>query len=57
MASLAQVNMNMFGVDVERRADESIILACLEPLAPLPSSIVSMLRNHAADHPDRDFLC
>lgn len=57
MASLAQVNMNMFGVDVERRADESIILSCPEPLAPLPSSIVSMLRNHAADHPDRDFLC
>lgn len=57
MASLAQVNMNTFGVDVERRADESIILACPEPLAPLPSSIVSMLRNHAADHPDRDFLC
>mgnify|MGYP001497171415 CR=1 FL=1 len=49
MASLAQVNMNMFGVDVERRADESIILSCPEPLAPLPSSIVSMLRNHAAD--------
>lgn len=57
MASLAQVNMNTFGVDVERRADESIILACPEPLAPLPSSIVSMLRKHAADHPDRDFLC
>ena len=57
MADLAQVNMNMFGVDIERRGDDTIILTCPEPLAPLPSSIVAMLRDHTAAHPDRDFLC
>jgi feruloyl-CoA synthase len=57
MAALAQVNMNTFGVDIDRRADGSIILTCPEPLGKLPSSIVAMLRDHAAAHPDRDFLC
>ena len=57
MADLAQVNMNTFGVDIDRRADDTIILTCPEPLGDLPASIVAMLRDHAAAHPDRDFLC
>ncbi|MGB0629130.1 MAG: feruloyl-CoA synthase [Alphaproteobacteria bacterium] len=57
MADLAPVNMNTFGVDIDRRDDGSIMLTCPEPLGALPSSIVAMLRDHAAAHPDRDFLC
>jgi len=57
MASLSGVNMQRFGVDVERRDDGTMILRCPEPLAPTPSSVISMLRDHAAAHPDRDFLC
>jgi feruloyl-CoA synthase len=57
VAELAQVNMNAFGVNIDRRADGTIILSCPEPLDALPSSIVAILRDHAASHPDRDFLC
>lgn len=57
MTKLAQVNMNTFGVNVERRSDGTIVLTCPEPLDELPSSIIAMLRDHAAQHPDRDFLC
>ncbi|PPR09776.1 MAG: Long-chain-fatty-acid--CoA ligase [Alphaproteobacteria bacterium MarineAlpha11_Bin1] len=57
MSDLAPVNMNSFGVDIERRGDGTIILNCPEPLDELPSSIVAMLRAHAAAHPNRDFLC
>ncbi|MEE2997614.1 MAG: feruloyl-CoA synthase [Pseudomonadota bacterium] len=57
MAELAKVNMNAFGVDIDRRADGTIILSCPEPLDALPSSIVAILRDHAASHPGRDFLC
>ena len=53
MTKLAQVNMNTFGVDVERRSDGTIVLTCPEPLDELPSSIIAMLRDHAAQHPDR----
>ena len=52
-----QVNMQMFGVNFEQRDSGEIILRCPEPLADLPSSLVAMLRDHAAAHPDRDFLC
>ena len=57
MADVASVNMQRFGVDVERRGDGTVLLRCPEPLAPVPASIVEMLRDHAAAHPDRDFLC
>lgn len=57
MAELASVNMQRFGVDVENRDDGTMVLRCPEPLAPIPASIVEMLRDHAAAHPDRDFLC
>lgn len=57
MAELAKVNMQRFGVDVENRDDGTMVLRCPEPLAPTPASIVEMLRDHAAEHPDRDFLC
>ena len=57
MTDLAQINMNMFGVDVDRRDDGSIVLTCPEPLGAMPKSVVAILRQHAAAHPDRDFLC
>lgn len=57
MAELANMNMKRFGVDVERRDDGTIILRCPEPLGPVPTSLIEMLRDHAAAHPDRDFLC
>lgn len=57
MAEFADVNIKRFGVDVERRPDGTMVLRCPEPLAPVPASIVEMLRDHAAAHPDRDFLC
>ncbi|MFT5488947.1 MAG: feruloyl-CoA synthase [Paracoccaceae bacterium] len=57
MAELANVNMQRFGVDVERRDDGTIVLRCPEPLGPVPTSVIEMLRDHAAAHPDRDFLC
>ena len=49
--------MRRFGVDVENRDDGTTILRCPEPLAPVPNSLVAMLRDRAAEHPDRDFLC
>lgn len=57
MAQLGDVNMQRFGVDVESRDDGTLVLRCPEPLAPVPASVVEMLRDHAAAHPDRDFLC
>jgi feruloyl-CoA synthase len=49
--------MRRFGVDVEKRDDGATILRCPEPLAPVPKSLVAVLRDRAAEHPDRDFLC
>ena len=57
MTEFGNVNMQRFGVDVERRDDGTVVLRCQEPLGPTPSSIVAILRDHAAAHPDRDFLC
>lgn len=57
MAELAPVNIQRFGVDVERRDDGTMVLRCPEPLGPVPTSVIEMLRDHAAAHPDRDFLC
>lgn len=57
MADSANVYMQRFGVDAEYRDDGTIVLRCPEPLDPVPTSIVEMLRDHAAAHPDRDFLC
>lgn len=57
MAELANVNMQRFGVDVERRDDGTTVLRCPEPLGPVPNSLIEMLRDHAGAHPDRDFLC
>ena len=49
--------MKRFGVDVERRDDGTTILRCPEPLGNVPASLVELLRERAAEHPDRDFLC
>jgi feruloyl-CoA synthase len=49
--------MRRFGVDVERRDDGTTILRCPEPLGTVPASLVVLLRERAAAHPDRDFLC
>ena len=57
MAEPGSVNMQRFGVDVERRDDGTVVLRCPEPLASVPESIIEMLRDHAAAHPERDFLC
>ncbi len=57
MTRLAQVNMTSFGVDVERRGDGEAILRCPEPLAKLPTSLISILKDRAAEHADRDFFC
>ena len=57
MAGPSNSSMNRFGVDVEARADGSTILKCPEPLAPLPSSLIAILRGRAGEHPDREFLC
>lgn len=54
---MTHTDMKRFGVDVERRDDGTTILRCPEPLAPVPISLVALLRQRAADHPDRDFLC
>ena len=57
MTKLAQVNMTSFGVHVERRGDGESILRCPEPLAKLPTSLISILKDRAAEHADRDFFC
>ncbi len=56
-ASLAQVNMRRFGVDVERRDGNVSVLRCTEPLGPMLDSLVALLRDRADSHPDRDFFC
>ncbi len=56
-ASLAQVNMRRFGVDVERRDGDVSVLRCTEPLGPMADSLIALLREHADTHPDRDFFC
>jgi feruloyl-CoA synthase len=56
-ASLAQVNMRRFGVDVERRDGNVSVLRCTEPLGPMADSLVALLRDRADAHPDRDFFC
>ncbi|MEK9662817.1 MAG: feruloyl-CoA synthase, partial [Alphaproteobacteria bacterium] len=56
-ASLAQVNMRRFGVDVERRDGNVSVLRCTEPLGPMVDSLVALLRDRADSHPDRDFFC
>ena len=48
MTEFGNVNMQRFGVDVERRDDGTVVLRCQEPLGPTPSSIVAILRDHAA---------
>ncbi|MDA0787537.1 MAG: feruloyl-CoA synthase [Proteobacteria bacterium] len=54
---MTHTDMKRFGVDVERRDDGTTILRCPEPLGPVPTSLVALLRDHAAKHPGRDFLC
>jgi feruloyl-CoA synthase len=54
---MTDMSMRRFGVDVEKRDDGTTILRCPEPLAPVPNSLVAILRDRAAEHPDRDFLC
>ncbi|HEY7991328.1 MAG TPA: AMP-binding protein [Stellaceae bacterium] len=43
-------------VDVERRADGTIILRCPYPLGDYPANIVAHLRRWAEEAPDRAFL-
>jgi feruloyl-CoA synthase len=57
MADSANTGMKRFGVDVEKRDDGTTILRCPEPLGPVPTSLVALLRDQAVAHPDRDFLC
>lgn len=57
MADGANTNMKRFGVDVEKRGDGTAILRCPEPLGRVPASLVALLRDKAAAHPERDFLC
>lgn len=57
MADSVNTDMKRFGVDVERRNDGTTILRCPEPLDPVAPSLVALLREKAAAHPDRDFLC
>jgi feruloyl-CoA synthase len=54
---MTHTDMRRFGVDVERRDDGTTILRCPEPLGTVPASLVVLLRERAAAHPDRDFLC
>lgn len=54
---MTDTSMRRFGVDVEKRDDGTTILRCPEPLASVPTSLVAVLRDRAAAHPDRDFLC
>jgi feruloyl-CoA synthase len=56
-AKLAQVNMRRFGVSVETRDGGVFILRCEEELGPMPANLIAILRERAASHPDRDFLC
>ncbi len=53
---MADSGMKRFGVDVEKRDDGTTILRCPEPLGPVPQSLIALLRERAAAHPDRDFL-
>jgi feruloyl-CoA synthase len=57
MVDIENTDMKRFGVDVERRDDGTTILSCPEPLDPVPQSLVALLREKVAVHPDRDFLC
>lgn len=49
---LADVNMNRFDVEIETRGGGVTVMGCREPLGPMPTNTISLLRDVADANPE-----